>query len=145
MPSLNKYKREFERRLKEERVENRPIVRKNMSKYNKIPGVREGDFVKAPNGKMYRIAYIWRDETGAFQWQVADPRMGGSYYLGDGYVSYSGSLDSGFDDKTRFRNLGYKRNGRVWIFRRNIAEADNAVDYDDVKFRVFKASKNPKV
>ena len=134
-----------EMELKEERRKNRPIVNANMRKYNKQEGVRVGDFVKSPNGKMYRIAYVWRDKNGPFQWQIADPPMGGSYYLGPGYVSYSGSLDSGFDEKTRFKNLGYKRNGRVWIFRRNIAEADNAVEYDDVKFRVFKASKNPKL
>ena len=120
----------------------RPTVDKNMKEYDKIRGIRVGDYVKR-NGKYYRISYIWHDENDKpIQYQIA---TGGSFYLGEGYVSFSGGLDTGFDEKTKFKNAGYKKNGRVWIFKNNFMTADNSVEYDDVKFRVYYASKNPKL
>lgn len=128
----------------EKQERNRPLVNRRMKRYNKIDGPRVGDYVVDKKRDMYRIAYVWRDEKGnPLRWQVDSGS--GSYYLGDYGISFSGGLDSGFGEGTKFKNLGYKRNGSVWVFDENFAGAGRGVDFNDVKFRVYKANRVAKV
>lgn len=83
----------------------------------------------------------WR-KIGEDVWQTADHIYSGSYYFGNGYVSYSGGLEPGFREGTKFKNMGYKRKGQVWFFDEDYATADNGVEFL-APFRVYKASKNP--
>jgi len=125
--------KELERQLKAEREierkENMPIFKRREKMYNEIPGPRVGDWVREPDGRMTRITHIWPDhvQTGGAKY--------GQYYMGDGYIAYSGSLDDGFK-KHRLKSLGYKRDGKIWFFKNDYRTADNAVDYM-MKFRVY--------
>lgn len=97
---------------------------------------RVGDFVHFADGAERRISYIWRDETGAaFSIQTSD---GGSWYLGNGYVSFSGSLHPGIEPGA-LRPTGESKVGAVWFFNHDQARAHNGVD-TYATFRVFTCS-----
>lgn len=116
--------------------ENHPLFRKLEAKYNKIDGIRVGDWVKH-KGTMSRVTYIWRDETGKpVQVQTGGSKYG-SFFLDDGYISYSGSLDSGFEvQKSKVKKLPYLRDGMVWIWKGGFAGGGRGINYM-MKFRVF--------
>ncbi len=141
--ALQNMRNSYARELKIAQKENRHIVVLNMRAMNRREGIRTGDYIRAKNGSMHRVAYIWRDENDKpILWQTASGA--GSYALGKGYISYSGGLNKGFLEGTKFRKLNYLRNGNVWIFKDNFAMADNSVAYSNVKFRVFEANTNIK-
>lgn len=79
-----------------------------------------GDFIRYPNGKYERISYVWPDKA-----QTTDD---GSFYLGDGYVSYSGGLFSGVKTNTLSLNNNEKQLGRFWFFHHNDRKAHNSVE-----------------
>lgn len=120
------------------RKDNLPLFRKRVAMFNRRSGIREGDYIKEKNGNFTRVTHIWRDEKRRpFQIQTGGSKFG-QYYLGDGYVEYSGSLDHGYEvPKTKLKNMGYEKLGNVWFFRNNYATAGGGIDYM-MKFRVFK-------
>jgi hypothetical protein len=100
---------------------------------NKVEGPRVGDFVTFSNGVERRISYIWRDEQGTLlNVQTSD---GGSYYLGDSYVSMSGGLFPGVKPET-LALTDSKREGSVWFFHHDLWIAHNGVGAT-LEFRVF--------
>jgi len=120
---------------------NKKLFDENMAEYNKEKGIRVGDYIEMPSGKITRVTYIWRDEKNKqFQIQTGGD-VNGSYYLGKGYADYSGSLDSGYKvEDTKFTPTKKKKLGNVWVFDNDIAQAGGGVD-KQVPFRVFKANK----
>jgi hypothetical protein len=130
--------------LKKKQKENMARFRSLVNRFNKKGGIRVGDWIKHPDGKFDRVTYIHRDENNIpFQIQTGGNKYS-QYHLGDGkysvfgvYISYSGGLDSGYEvPKTRFKLLGYKRMGAVWIWDRGIAGQGRGVEFM-MKFRVF--------
>ena len=82
--------------------------------------IRVGDVVVFPNGTERRVAYVWPHGV-----QTTD---GGSFYLGDGYMSYSGSL---FDSVplTALSHTGGELSARsAWIFHHDQRRAHNGVE-----------------
>lgn len=78
-----------------------------------------GDWVSFADATMRRIAYIWPDS-----FQTAE---GGSYYLGQGYTSYSGSLFGSLPlESLTWTNR--KQDGPAWFFHHDHAQAHNGVD-----------------
>jgi hypothetical protein len=108
----------------------REMIARRMEKLNAIPGPRVGDFVEFPGDITRRISYIWPE--------AAQISKGGSYYLGDGYVSMSGSLYTGVPLET-LTDTGQVRDGAVWVFHHDWHTAHNGVD-TLVAFRVFHCS-----
>lgn len=104
--------------------------------YDQTPGPRDGDFVSFADNVTRRISYIWRDENGTpLSIQTSD---GGSYYLGNGYVSMSGSLYSGVKPDTLTQSEE-QRNGSIWFFHHDWWTAGNGIDAI-MPFRVFRCS-----
>lgn len=130
-------RREAEKELESDRKANMQLFKKRERAYNKIKGIRTGDWVKE-NGKYTRVTYIWRDESNhPFQVQTGGNKFG-QFYLGDRYISYSGGLDPGFNpDNVKYTQLKERREGSVWLFKNDIHTAHNSVMYM-MKFRVFK-------
>lgn len=104
--------------------------------------LRVGDWVIFADGVERRISYIWADENDVpFSVQTS---KGGSFYLGDGYVSFSGSLFKPVKPET-LTLTGDVRKGSVWFFHHDYSTAHNGV-YAEMDFRVFKCSEDaPKV
>jgi hypothetical protein len=111
--------------------DNQGILKERIEAYNKKEGLRVGDYVIDLDGTVSRVTHIYSD--GDFQ---AGGSKEGSFYLGNGYCSYSGSLNSCKDIKKAIYT-GKKLNGSIWFFSNDIAEAHNGV-YFEMPFRVFK-------
>jgi hypothetical protein len=102
-------------------------------KYDKDTSPRVGDFLLLPNGEYDRFTY-----KGGNHLQTGG--ICGSYYLGNGYETYSGSLDRGI----KLVDIEFADNfktGKVWFFNHDIARAHNGV-YFEIKQRVYKLKHN---
>lgn len=106
------------------------ILDARVSALNAIPGPRVGDFVRFADGTIRRISHIWDDGP-----QTSD---GGSYYLGNGYVSMSGGLFPHVPNSS-ITPTEEKREGSAWFFHHDYATAHNGVGVL-VAFRVFDCS-----
>jgi len=95
------------------------ILADHFQALDKVKGPKVGDWVEYPNGTQRRISYVWYDGS----IQTSD---GGSWYLGKGYVSFSGGLYPSTPRsiiQPTIRTLP----GRVWFFHHNHRRAHNAV------------------
>jgi len=108
---------------------NEQIFNDRVEALNKITTPRVGDFLKLPYGLYTRFTHEWDDsiQTGGSEH--------GSYYLGDGYCSYSGGLDSGVKFKD-IQPTSETKEGKVWFFDKNMSGADRGVDFK-IPFRVY--------
>jgi len=99
---------------------------------DKREGPRVGDFVRFPGeAELRRFTHDWGDSI-----QTSDLLFPhGSYYLGEGYVSYSGSLDPSIK-KAALTLTDEVREGKVWFFHHDQAKAHNGVSAM-VTFRVY--------
>jgi hypothetical protein len=98
---------------------------------------QSGDWVIFADGVERRISHVWdwpadSDGTALYSIQTSDD---GSWYLGDGYASFSGGLHPGIPGDT-FSDTGETRPGSVWFFHHDIHQAHNGVD-TTVEFRVW--------
>lgn len=101
---------------------------------------RIGDYIEFADGITRRVSHVyseaeWQHDAGV---QTTD---GGSFYLGDGYVSYSGSLYPAVRMTTLTRDFSRGRLGSVWIFHHDHHTAHNGVD-TEIKFRVYRCSES---
>lgn len=106
---------------------NEEILTERCNAYNEIIGPRVGDYLKLPYGIYTRFTYDWGDkiQTGG----------GNGFYLGNGYISYSGSLDSGVK-KSDIKQILEIKIGSVWFFNNDVKVAHNGHD-TKMMFRVF--------
>jgi hypothetical protein len=83
---------------------------------------RVGDIVVFRDGTHRRIAYVWPNgvQTG---WD------GGTYYLGNGYMSMSGSLH-GSVPPASLVNTGRRAHATAWVFHHDIRGAGRGVDFE---------------
>jgi len=85
---------------------------------------RTGEYVRLLDGRLHRFSYVHDFED----WQRAQTSAEGSWYLGDGYASFSGSLDPGIPFE-RLRVTGGRMGARFWLFHHDYAMAHNGVDF----------------
>jgi len=113
---------------------NQLIFKRRREAYDAIPmeQPRVGDFIKHLNGKVTRVTHVWHD---CLQAGGGD----GSFYLGEGYISYSGGLDLPIPLKSVVLTIG-KRKGWIWFFSEDHRAAHNGVDFE-MDFRVFQEIK----
>lgn len=93
-----------------------------------IADPRVGDFVVFSNGLIRRISHLWDDAI-----QTSDQ---GSWYLGEGYVSFSGSLFGITMNDKLIKLDGHQWDAPVWFFHHNHAQAHNAI-HTTIPFRVY--------
>lgn len=107
------------------------ILNKRLVKYNQIKSPRVGDWIREKSGRMTRATHDWGNDSimqhggGEF----------GQFYLGDGYISYSGGLDTGIK-KASLKLTDEVKTGKVWFFKNDYAMAFNGIDYM-IDFRVY--------
>lgn len=122
------------------------IVVERMTELDARTGIRVGDFLRYRDGTLARVAYVWDDSVQPASVAVGRhpahwslnryaPGVGGSYYLGDGYVSYSGSLHRGVS-RDLLELTDATELGAVWIFHHGWSGAHRGVD-TKVAFRVW--------
>lgn len=103
------------------------IFTQREAEYKKAPGPRVGHFVRFADGVERRISHVWSDEKD--QPISIQTSADGSFYLGTGYMSFSGSLYVGVPAATLRKTEGTKF-GRAWFFHHDFRTADNAVHVD---------------
>lgn len=107
---------------------NQEILKARLEAFNKKTGPRVGDFLRI--GDFYtRFTHNHGEtiQTGGHE--------SSSYYLGNGYASYSGGLDPGVKTSDLILTQEEKE-GSVWFFSNDWAKADNGV-YFKIPFRVY--------
>ena len=117
----------------------RQIIWERRHSIELIEGPRVGDWVEFADGITRRVSHVWDgedwgDSAGV---QTSD---GGSFYLGNGYVSFSGSLYVSVKMGT-LTGTGEVRPGSTWIFRHDHHTAHNGVDVT-IPFRVYRCTEN---
>ena len=105
----------------------RQILSDRLEAYNAREGVKVGEFLQYKD-TFLRFSHDWGESIQTSQ--------GGSYYLGDGYVSMSGALNSGVD-KSALELTPDHQDGSVWFFHHDYRTAGGGVSFQ-VSFRVWK-------
>jgi len=98
------------------------ILDERQAAYLKGDGPMVGHWVRFADGVMRRISYIWPDEPPSIQ--TSD---GGNWYLGKGYMSFSGGLYRSVPSTT-FRRTDEIKYGRAWFFHHDYPRAFGGVD-----------------
>ncbi len=105
-----------------ELLENRTAMR------DEHPGPRVGDYVLFPDDMPRDGKYERQVERFSHDWEDAlQTSPGGSWYLGNGYASFSGSLNRSIP-KVRLEDTGEVRLGSFWFFSNDHARAHNGID-----------------
>ena len=111
------------------------ILVKREKLFNELEGPRVGDFLSTPEG-MLRFTHDWGDEIQTTV-RPSHPCNGdASFYLSEGYVSFSGSLNPSIK-KNLLEDTGEKQDGSFWFFHHNFAGAGRGVHFR-IPCRVFK-------
>ena len=98
-----------------------------------IEGPRVGDYILFRGGIVRRISHVWDFGDGDEpEYQTSD---GGSWHLGDGYCSFSGSLYPAVKRSTLIATEP-KKSGVVWFFHHDHWCANNGVQ-TEMDFRVY--------
>lgn len=105
----------------------RAILAERQGQLDAVVGPRVGDWVEFADGVSQRISYLWPDDA-----QTSD---GGTYYLGRGYVSMSGSLHRGVPIASLVATARTKP-GSIWFFHHDYHTAGGGVEAT-IPFRVY--------
>lgn len=111
-------------------TKNLEILKDRVSQLNACESPRVGDFIKLPYGLFTRITHVWDDKL-----QTGGSANHHGYYLGTGYCSYSGGLDSGVKPSD-IRPTNETKEGNIWFFSENYQKAHNGVHFN-IPFRVY--------
>ena len=103
------------------------------------PDPRCGDYVRFGDGTERRISHLWiltEQEAADFDFpSQAQTSDDGSWYLGVGYTSFSGSLYMG-TPLAGLRLMDETRLGSCWFFHHDHRTAHNGVDVE-IPLRVY--------
>jgi len=103
------------------------ILIRNLLAWNKRFEPRVGDFVKLADGSVHRFSHDWGDSL--------QHSKGGSWYFGEGFMSFSGSLEPSIPIG-KLKATDETRMGACWFFHGDWHRAHSAV-YASVECRVY--------
>jgi hypothetical protein len=113
------------------------ILRAREATYNKIEGARVGDWLDMLDGTQRRFTHDWDEHGLQTTCGGTHPCAGDqSFYFGDGYASFSGSLDPCVP-REKIEATGETRVAGVWFFHHDSAGAGRGVRAE-IPFRVFR-------
>lgn len=87
--------------------------------------IKSGDFVRFKDGTLRRVSHVWQGDHGRPDFIQTSDR--GSFYFGNGYMSFSGGLRPGLD-ASLFSLTNETIEGWAWFFSHDIRKANNAVN-----------------
>lgn len=106
---------------------NQEIIRSRSTLYDSLEGPRIGDYIKLPNDQFYRITNFNRNN----QFGIGT----GSYFLGEGHLSFSGTANDWLT-VSDIKLTAEQKAGSSWIFDQNKVRAGGRVDFQ-IPFRVY--------
>lgn len=101
------------------------ILDERLAAFAEREGPQTGHYVRFADGTMRRISHVW-DWEGCDDPSVQTSDCG-SWYFGEWYMSFSGSLYKGIPASTLARTNETKP-GRAWFFHHDYRSAHNGVD-----------------
>jgi len=110
------------------------ILAKREQLFNRQQGPRVGDFLRVADG-IRRFTHDWGDGIQTTVGKNHPCNGDSSFYLGEGYASFSGSLDPAIE-KTKLRDTGETLEGSFWFFHHDFWGADCGVNFK-IPCRVF--------
>ena len=110
------------------------ILRERVGAWSQKGLPRVGDFIEFSDGIVEQFSYDWGDSIQSSE--------GGSFYLGKGYVSFSGALNTAIP-KDKVSDSGRTKLGKFWFFHHDDMTAHNGV-YVNVACRIFTTELNSK-
>ena len=117
------------------------IIAKREARLSRAIEPRCGDYVVFADGVERRISHVydrsWGDQSGV---QTTDGKYGASFYLGDGYVEFSGGLYPAVK-MTTLELTKETKPGGIWIFHHDFHTAGWGV-HSEIQFRVYNCSVN---
>jgi hypothetical protein len=104
------------------------ILKSREKAFKAIKEPKPGDFIHFADGTLKRIAHVWTDENGKAE-SIQPTAYAGdiSFYLGTGYMSYSGSLNPGIPAE-KFTRTKKSLPGQCWIFHHDYAGAGRGIN-----------------
>jgi hypothetical protein len=103
------------------------ILKQYQRAFDLVPGPRVGDFLRTSDG-MLRFTHDWGEDIQTTV-KAKHPCYGdSSFYLGEGYASFSGSLDPAIS-KTLMRDTGETAEGSFWFFHHGFQGAGRGVNF----------------
>lgn len=106
------------------------LLAERVEEWETHPGPRVGDFLDFDDGTRHRFSHDHGQE-----WGIQTSPLGGSFYLGLGYVSYSGGLQPCIKHHD-LTATDEKRQGLFWFFHNDWRRASNGITVS-VPCRVF--------
>lgn len=106
------------------------LMYQRTAELDSVAGYRCGDYVRFPDGHLERISHVWDDGV--------QTSAQGSWYLGHGYVSFSGGLNEIVKNET-LTLTDEVMPGSVWFFHHDYWTAHNGVTVT-IAFRVYESS-----
>lgn len=101
--------------------------------FNKRTGPRIGDYINLPDGQQTTITHIWEDG------QIQTGNRGSCHLTKSGYISRSGSLDTGLKAEDIQPTTETKK-GLIWSWHQNLSGGGRGV-YFNITFKVYKTVK----
>lgn len=103
------------------------ILTQRINELDAVSTPRCGDFVRFADGHLERISHVWDDGV-----QTSE---GGSFYLGSGYVSFSGGLNPAIPmDELQLSSENHS--GSCWFFHHDYFTAHNGIRAE-IAFRIY--------
>ena len=96
------------------------ILDARLEAWDRREGPRVGDFAIFADETIHRFSYDWHEDG-------IQTSKGGSYYLGDGYMSMSGALDPCIK-RERIHATDMIRYGTCWFFHHDYHTAGGGID-----------------
>lgn len=112
------------------------ILRARQVTFAKVEGARVGDFIDMRDGTRRRFTHDWGEGLQTTCGKGHPCAGDQSFYFGDGFASFSGSLDS-MIPREQIEATGEHVNGGVWFFHHDSAGAHRGV-HAEIPFRLFR-------
>jgi hypothetical protein len=109
----------------------RRILADRRATFDALSGPRCGDYVRFACGRLRRISHLWDDGV--------QTSHSGSWYLGQGFADFSGSLFSSVPNST-LQLTDELQDGEFWFFSHDCWQAHNGVDFT-MPCRVYSCSR----
>jgi hypothetical protein len=106
---------------------NQKILSDRQSAFLSDSTIKSGDFVRFVDGTLRRVSHVWTDARN--KPDSIQTSTGGSFYIGNGYMSFSGGLYSGVDF-AQFTRTDETMHGRCWFFDHDHARAGGGVEVE---------------
>jgi len=97
-----------------------------IKEYDKLLGPRVGDFVRFPNDELRRFTHDWDKDIQTTCASKHPCHEDQSFYLGEGYTQFSGSLDKAIL-KNKLILTNEIKEGHFWFFHHHEVCAYNSV------------------